>query len=176
MARHLMVDLETMATSPRSTILTIGAVIFDPYSDKIFEEMYYRVDLDEQEKLDREIDEGTLNWWAKQDSVVMEEAFSPDNRIPLSEVMDKFQKFAWNCDKVWSHGAVFDIPIIEDICRQLKRPFPWNFWNCRDTRTLFDLADPEMPQASKHNALEDARRQAIGVQNVYRKLGRENKS
>jgi hypothetical protein len=40
----------------------------------------------------------------------------------------------------------------------------------RDTRTLFELADPEMPQDSKHNALEDAKRQAIGVRNVYKKI------
>jgi len=39
---------------------------------------------------------------------------------------------------------------------------------------LFDLGyDPEMPQANKHHALEDAVRQAIGVQNMFRKLGRK---
>jgi hypothetical protein len=86
--------------------------------------------------------------------------------------MDRFHKFAWGCDKVWSHGAVFDIVIIEDLLRQMGRTEPWKFWNCRDTRTLFDLADPDMPQAAKHNALEDAKRQAIGVKNVMRKLGR----
>jgi hypothetical protein len=41
----------------------------------------------------------------------------------------------------------------------------------RDTRTIFDLGvTPEMPQAEKHDALQDAIRQAIGVQNVYSKL------
>jgi hypothetical protein len=41
----------------------------------------------------------------------------------------------------------------------------------RDTRTLFDLSiDPEMPKGGLHNALEDAKRQAVGVQNVFRKL------
>jgi hypothetical protein len=33
--------------------------------------------------------------------------------------------------------------------------------------------DPEMPQTNKHNALEDARRQDIGVQNMCKKLGRK---
>jgi hypothetical protein len=27
-----------------------------------------------------------------------------------------------------------------------------------------------MPQAAKHNALEDAKRQAVGVRNVFKKL------
>jgi len=48
---------------------------------------------------------------------------------------------------------------------------PWNYWQLKDTRTLFDLGhDPEMPQGSKHDALQDAIRQAVGVQNIYRKL------
>jgi hypothetical protein len=62
--------------------------------------------------------------------------------------------------------------MIENIYGQLNKALPWNYWQLRDTRTLFDLGhDPEMPQGSKHNALEDAIRQAVGVQNVYRKLG-----
>ena len=173
MARHLMVDLETMATSPRAVILTLGAVQFDPFSDEIYDKLYMRISVEDQEALGREINPETLDWWATQDPEIMLEAFSDEDRISLSDAMDRFHKFAWTCDKVWSHGAVFDIILIEDVLRQMNRRPPWQFWNCRDTRTLFDLGhDPEMPQAAKHNALEDAIRQAIGVQNVMRKLGR----
>jgi exodeoxyribonuclease VIII len=101
----------------------------------------------------------------------MEEAFSPDNRISLIDAMDQFHRFAWGCSAFWSHGATFDLVILENIYRQLNKPLPWNYWQLRDTRTLFDLGqDPEMPQGSKHDALQDAIRQAVGVQNVYRKL------
>jgi hypothetical protein len=172
MAKHFMIDLETMAVSPRAVILTVGAVTFDPLSDEIFEEMYFRVDIDDQDKLGREIDPNTLDWWAKQDPAIMEEAFSPDDRVPFAESIERIRKLSWGCKNHWSHGAVFDLIIVEDACRQLNLPLPWNFWQCRDTRTLFDLADPDMPQAEKHNALADAKRQAIGVQNVMRKLGR----
>lgn len=173
MARDLMVDLETMATSPGAVILTLGAVQFDPFTDEIYDQLYMRINVEEQEALGREINPETLDWWAKQDPAIMLEAFSDEDRVPLADAMDRFHKFAWNCDKVWSHGAVFDIILIEDVLRQMNRRPPWQFWNCRDTRTLFDLGhDPQMPQAAKHNALEDAIRQAIGVQTVMRKLGR----
>lgn len=166
-----MIDMETLAVSPRAVILSLGAVHFDPYGDQIYDELYFKIDLDDQDKLNREIDPNTIEWWGKQDPEIMEEAFSSSNRIPLIEAVERFHKFSWGCDKFWSHGATFDLVIIEDLYRQLNKPLPWNYWQLRDTRTLFDLGhDPEMTKESKHDALADARRQAIGVQNIFRKL------
>lgn len=171
MSKHLMVDLETMAVTPRAVILTLGAVHFDPFGDGYGESLYLRFDLDDQDKLGREIDPNTLDWWAKQDPKIMEEAFSSENRIPLIEAMDKFHKFAWGCTNFWSHGSAFDLVILEDLYRQIGRTPPWNFWQLRDTRTIFDLGyDPEMPKEAKHDALQDAIRQSVGVQNIYAKL------
>lgn len=172
MTKSLMLDLETLAVSSRSVILTLGAVHFDPFSNKLGDTLYMRVDLDDQDKLNREIDPNTIEWWSKQDSSIMEEAFSPENRVPLAEAVDRFHKFSWGCKTYWSHGSVFDLMIMEDVYRQVGKGIPWNFWQIRDTRTIFDLGvDPEMPTESKHDALQDAIRQAVGVQNVYRKLG-----
>lgn len=171
MAKHLMVDLETMAVSPSAVVLTLGAVTFNPYGNGYSDKLYFRLDLDDQDKLGREIDPNTLDWWAKQDPAIMEEAFSPDNRISVVDGIDQFHKFAWGCDAFWSHGSVFDIVILENIYRQLGKPVPWQFWQIRDTRTIFDLGfDPDMPQGGKHDALQDAIRQAVGVQNIYAKL------
>ena len=66
MAKHLMVDLETMAVSPTAVILTLGAVTFNPYGNGYSDKLYFRLDLDDQDTLNREIDPNTLEWWAKQ--------------------------------------------------------------------------------------------------------------
>ena len=167
----MMIDLETMAVSPNAVVLTLGAVHFNPYGNGYSDKLYLRFDLDDQDKLGREIDPNTLDWWAKQDPKVMEEAFSPDDRIPLVDAMEQFHKFAWGCTAFWAHGSLFDIAILENIYRQLVRTPPWQYWQIRDTRTIFDLGyDPDMPQASKHDALQDAIRQSVGVQNIYSKL------
>lgn len=171
MAQHLMVDLETLDTKYTATILTLGAVKFDPFSDAPMKELYLRVEIDSQDKLGCTVNDDTLNWWANQAVDVKEEAFNPLNRIPIHEVINQFHAFAWGCDKFWAHGSCFDITILEYIYSKLGKPDTWKYYDIRDTRTLFDLADPEMPQGAKHNALEDAKRQAIGVRNVYRKLG-----
>jgi hypothetical protein len=171
MAKHLMVDMETMSVTPDAVILTLGAVHFNPYGNGYGDKIYFRISIDDQDALGRQIDQSTLDWWARQDPAIMEEAFSPNDRIPLTEAMDRFHKFAWGCDAFWSHGSTFDLVMIENLLRQMGRPLPWNYWQLRDTRTLFDLGvDPEMPTGSKHDALQDAIRQSVGVQNVYAKL------
>ena len=57
------------------------------------------------------------------------------------------------------------------LFRKIGKAVPWSFWEVRDTRTLFDLGiDPQRPPVLKHHALEDAWNQAVGVQNVFKKL------
>ena len=47
---HAMIDLETLATDPNATILTIGGVKFDPNTNaEPHSEFYYKLDVDEQE-------------------------------------------------------------------------------------------------------------------------------
>lgn len=172
-----MVDLETMATGPNSVILTIGAVKFDPFGSNVDRSthniFYRRIQTESCEELGMVIDPNTLDWWGKQAPEIIEEAFHPDGRIPITQAVDEFHKFAWGCDAFWSHGSIFDIVILECYYRTLGKALPWNFWQIRDTRTIFDLGyDPEMPQNAKHNALEDAVRQAVGVQNMHRKVAR----
>ncbi len=167
----MMLDMETMAVSPNAVVLSLGAVHFNPYGNGYGDKIYFKIDLDDQDKLNREIDPKTLEWWGEQDPAIMEEAFSEEGRISLVDAMDQFHKFAWGCSAFWSHGATFDLVIIENIYRQLGKNLPWQYWQLRDTRTLFDLGfNPDMPQGSKHDALQDAIRQSVGVQNIYAKM------
>ena len=77
-------------------------------------------------------------------------------------------------DVIWAQGYGFDITILETLLKSKGHNKPWNFWNLRDSRTLFQLMpkDPrkEMNFAA-HNALEDCRAQAQCVQYCYRELG-----
>lgn len=175
MKSDLMIDLETLATSPNSAVLTIGAIRFDPFGNDIEDDqcdrLYVKVDLDSCDELNLDVNEDTIAWWSQQSKEAQDEAFSTDGRIHIREAMDQLYKFAWGCNRVWSHGASFDTVICENIFRKLNKAVPWKFWQVRDTRTLFDLGlDPKRPPVLKHHALEDAWNQAVGVQNIYRTL------
>ena len=167
---HLMLDLETLATTPDAAVLTIGACKFDPNQNDVQSTFYERIQLDSQESYDRVINEDTLAWWSKQDKQIQEEAFSDADRITLQQAMKKLYSFGFGTNNVWSHGSIFDIVILENICRKLQQAVTWKFWQVRDTRTLFDIAKVDVIVEGKHNALNDALAQAKAVQQSYKKL------
>jgi len=166
-----MIDLETLATTPNAAILTIGACKFDPRGRDVHSTYYERIKLESQEEYGRTINEDTLQWWSQQDPQIQEDAFGEStDRIDLRDAMKKLYTFGLGTTNVWSHGAIFDVVIIEDICRTFQQAVTWKFWEVRDTRTLFDLADVSVRIEGKHNALTDAVAQAHAVQQSYQKL------
>lgn len=175
MNTDVMIDLETLDVLPSASILTIGAVKFDPFGDDVnepsCEKFYVKVDLDSCDRLGLTVSQDTLGWWAQQSQQAQDEAFSTDGRIDISDAINQLYKFCWGAKRVWSHGAGFDVIILEHVFRKVEKAVPWKFWEVRDTRTLFDLGiNPNRPPVLKHHALEDAWNQAVGVQNVFKTL------
>jgi len=171
----VMIDLETLATSTDATILTIGAVKFDPFGKDIEEpamdSFYVKVDVDSCDELGLVSNDDTIAWWAQQSKEAQAEAFEGDDRIHIREAMDRLYKFCWGAKRIWSNGAAFDIPICETAYKRLNKAIPWSFWQVRDVRTAFDLGiNPHRPPVLAHHALQDAWNQAVGIQNVYNVL------
>ena len=167
-----MLDLETLSTRPEATILTFGAVRFDPYSDHIAEQgLYLRVNVDEQIALGRHVDDSTIEWWGQQAEDVREEALGDENRVSLEEFTNQLNRFLVGAKSIWAQGPVFDIVILENLYRQIGKPAPWYYWQIRDSRTLFGVhGDPRVKgRAGHHNALDDCKYQAQGVQEIYKK-------
>jgi hypothetical protein len=177
----IMIDLETLATSPDASILTIGAVRFDPFGDELndrsMDSFYVKIDLDSCDRIGLVTNDDTIAWWGQQSKEAQEEAFSETGRIDIVDAMNQLYKFCWGAKRVWSHGASFDIVICEHIFKKIGKAVPWQYWQARCTRTLFDIGiNPVRPPVLKHHALEDAWNQAVGVQNVYRTLMCSTKS
>jgi hypothetical protein len=172
MNTDIMIDLETLNTTPDSTILTIGAVKFDPFGQELkdpkMDSFYVKVDVDSCDRIGLTTSDDTIAWWANQSKEAQEAAFDPEGRIDIVDAFAQLYKFCWGAKRVWSNGSAFDIVICEHVFRKLNKAVPWNFWQVRDVRTAFDLGiNPHRPPVLKHHALEDAWNQAVGIQNVY---------
>ena len=180
MNTDIMIDLETLDTKPTASILTIGAIKFDPFGDDLHnqqcEKLYIKVDIDSCDQLGLTTSQSTIDWWGQQSKAAQDEAFSTEGRVHIREAFNQLYKFCWGAQRVWSHGAAFDIVICENVFAKLEKMVPWNFWQVRCTRTLFDIGiNPKRPPVLAHHALEDAWNQAVGVQNVMRTLRTSSK-
>lgn len=168
----VMLDLETLATSPDSVILTIGAIKFNPFDrdTDMDQGLYFRINVDEQIALGRKVDEGTVAWWGTQSEEVREEALGEDGRVDLDTFTKSLNKFVLGANRIWAQGPVFDIVILENLYRQLGKPAPWPYYVIRDSRTLLKaLGDTRRPGALLHNALADCVSQAEAIQDAVRR-------
>jgi hypothetical protein len=176
MATHGMIDLETLGVEPDSVIMTLGAVKFDPFSDtEPHTPLYLRVDVEEQsEKYNRTIDENTLAWWGKQSKEIQDEAFGDHERVTCDSLAKQLNKWCVGLDYIWCQGPTFDFTILQNFYKNIEKPCPWNYWQIRDSRTLFAMMpyDPRKDiQESLHNALADCFYQAKCVQKSYKHFG-----
>lgn len=189
MAKHFMVDIETLSTAVNAVVLSVGAVEFDPSTGKIEREFYRELRLDMQR--DRHISGDTVQWWAKQliENNVENILINPNSKKvdPHNAVFNlaEFLKCSaygvtapeeYRNIEVWACDPDFDLAILSNLYGELNLPVPWKFWNTRSVRTvrmLNEIAGIEVPeQPVTHNALEDCIRQAKEVSSLLSALNR----
>lgn len=174
--RDVMIDLETLSTRPDAMIRSIGAVAFGP--DGLGAEL--SIVIDPVGALGH-IDPETVAWWLGQGDAArlpLSAAYQ-DERVPLALALQRFRWFLNDLHapagklRVWGHGSSFDLPIIESAHRACGHQIPWGHRAARDTRTILELADVKIstPENAKHDALGDARAQALAVIEAARRLG-----
>jgi exodeoxyribonuclease VIII len=167
-----MIDIETVGTGPEACILTIAAQSFDPLGTGYYTQHFYaRVDPDSQPG--RNIEQGTIDWWATQPPEAQEEAFGEHNRVSLDSALEELGKLIWQSKRIWAQGPTFDMNILEHAYKSFGRPLPWKYYIVRDSRTIFSLW-PDLPKPpTSHHALQDCRRQIDLLQATLKHLNVE---
>lgn len=180
MTAHVMVDLETLDTSPSAVILSIGAVAFKPETGVLANKSFYaRLSMDSQMKNGRTISGDTLRWWMRQDRKAREEALG--GNMGLKDALEGLKQYVVTAvktydAKIWANSPDFDCVILTNAYQMLGGSPPWKFWNTRCVRTMKDLAGIDkmeklVPrQGLAHRAVDDAEYQANFVCEVYKRL------
>lgn len=152
---HIMCDIETLGTRPGAIVLSIAMVRFS-------DEAHFSLNLPipEQEKLGLEIDQMTHDWWSRQDAAAWQAAtVNPLSLVPALQYVAQWLAWAGDNRLIWCHGATFDCPLVGEVFRRVGIVCPWQFWEVRDTRTLYDLAGINVKDYAvppPHIALNDA--------------------
>lgn len=163
-----MLDLETLGTAPGSAILAIGAVKFG--GGQILADFYRRIDLKNCiASAGLTMDPSTVLWWLQQAEGPRLEIVKPGEL--LVDVLFGFSEWALTAQhpemegepEVWGNGASFDNVLLSVAYERMLMRRPWKYSNDRCYRTVKNLY-PEIPlprTGTHHNALDDARSQAM---------------
>lgn len=164
--QNIMLDIETLDTTPSAVVLSIGAVKFNV--EGIGETFYATLRASEQDS--RTQSASTLEWWSKQSPEAKAAVFPPHGAAEsVRSALARFVAF-FDHDKydVWGNGAAFDNVIVKHLLAQYGLECPWRYSGDRCFRTLKALVYSNFPNLKEsaisygtaHNALDDAIAQA----------------
>ena len=171
-SNRVMVDIETMGNGPLSAIVAIGAVRFTETG--IVDEFTINVDLRSSIASGMECDPDTILWWLKQDDHAR--ASICEKGVSLGCALEAFANWIGSHAEVWGNGADFDNVILATAYRLCGMKQPWHYTANRCYRTVKNLRpDVEMDRTGvAHNALDDARSQALHLIECLRDPAKES--
>lgn len=170
-----MIDIETLSTKQNACVMTIGAIKFNRNDNELkslddykknSQTFYVRISRDSCDMLGLDVDDDTVSWWKKQTKNAQYEIFHHKDRTPIETALKQLRDFLVGTNYIWSQGS-FDSVILEEVYKRCGIEKPWKFWNVRDTRTLFDIANVNLKSIAiengdSHNALDDCYKQLVG--------------
>ena len=144
--QHIMIDIETLDTTARAVVLSIGAVAFSFEGGQQTFPFYRALDYDDQLAIGREVSQSTLHFWSQQSDKARGAAFD-GTRTDTVEVLHELGVFIAERSHgeggrplIWAYPAAFDLAVLEDLYGQFDVGVPWKHRNHRCVRTLYSLA------------------------------------
>lgn len=178
--QHVMIDLETFGTRSNSVIVTIGAVQFDPHSNRIGDVFHYAIDPKSAMLHGMKMDASTIFWWLEQAEAARSALVAKAKAASsLGSTLGAFRSYLHGIEQacgavfVWGNGADFDLALLQQAYESVGQEKPWKYNASRCFRTLrseFGVDTDYVKPTVAHDALADAVAQAHTAQNIFARL------
>lgn len=180
--KNIMCDLEALNSSHDAVLISIGMVYFDLGKMELGPELYIELNqsaLQEQLDLGRTWSLSTNIWWMQQSDAAREVWSQKVGQVTNKEACKQLQQY-FNIYpehgrniRVWGNGSTYDNICLQSYLKTFKQRIPWNYKGdmCyRTIKTLFGYRAVLDRQGTHHNALDDAKTQAIHMMNMLKKI------
>lgn len=186
-AINIILDLETLGVNTDAIVTQVSAGEFSLETGEITNVFNEVLDFDSVDELRADI--GTLRFWLRNEhnAEMFKNLIKRDNDgISEKEMWRKFSQWlsgivASNEDKdvkIWGNGIGFDVEKVKYNVKKHHQPWPLNYANERDVRTLVDLATmitnqddysfkKSIKNANPHDALADIEWEAAYLSKAY---------
>jgi len=183
----VMVDIETLGTSPDAAIVQIAAVRFDPWAqgtglvsspEGTFNS---HVRLTGEPSIDGRMDWDTVKFWLNQTKEAQQRVFQPEEPSEDNVLVAVSKFVGWLKEipfrRVWANSPSFDLRLLKETYRRTSNPNLWPipYWAERDFRTLKNVGEilnvsPPLRVGVKHDARDDCFHQASHAIQILRAL------
>lgn len=135
---HIVIDLETLDTSPSAVVTSIGVAIG---SKGAFTSWQVNLEITSQLLNGRTVSQSTLAWWKEQQKYTQQLMLENQLQTPqaLSNLVIELEglqvKLGESNIAVWGNSPSFDLVILSSLFEQYRSSVPWKYWQERDLRT-----------------------------------------
>lgn len=186
------IDIESLSLEPNALVLSVGAVLFDRHNG-LGPEYYAAINgFEQQDMYGRHISYSTSMWWMNQAAMDPATAAVFSAPMTVKAALEGLRDFIKDNTgdwiepyEVWFQGPQFDAVALGSLCQAAGIQVPWSYRTVCDLRTLLAMArahgtkDQRLEQGidplkyHAHNALDDAKMQALRCINALDALGLE---
>jgi len=182
----VMIDIETLDTSPDAVVLSIGAVLFNAHEHERWADIeadkdrhfHQALNCTSQVSIGRTISVSTVFWWLDR-SKAAQSALLNRQRFQVADVLQELNRFVYGVQNVWANGPSFDLTILRSLYKDFEIEFELGYWQDRDYRTALTMAGmgrrknkPEF--MIEHDPIQDCIFQIIGVQEATWRIENNN--
>jgi hypothetical protein len=166
-----MFDIETLGSESTSVVLSASIIHFDEptctYEDLLENACFVKFDVEEQIKLKRVAETGTLDWWKQQHEYVRRISLTPNSHdlaaVDAINILKEYiAEHGGQNQTFWARGSL-DQMCIDSLCKTFDQDLitPYNNW--RDIRTALDClcktskngyVDVNHPTFQRHNVIK----------------------
>lgn len=175
---HVVIDLETTATSRNACIGSLGAKVL--FEDQLGLETdstkHFHFNIKEQEVIGRDVDKATMEWWGRQPTFIRNQELGSTfpTLTQLENVVEWLKDITGEDTKrlrIWGNSNTFDNDNLRSLLDDYNIQVPWLYWQDRDFRTLKALIDVPAPvNPQPHSANYDALTEAAHMESILRTI------
>lgn len=187
MNKFCMLDLETLSSSPRAMVLSIGALMFDldvPLHVETLDDFMINHMFGDcffmrfKQQPGREISPDTVAWWVRQGKAAIDKAFDLANRFDTRDALvnsfyDWYKRHS--PEACFAYPATFDHVILQNLYDDYGLDNPISYSRQLDMRTIVKLLDIPKPNnlpewLVPHDPVHDCVAQALWITEALTKL------
>jgi hypothetical protein len=173
---NVMCDLECLDSASTAAIISIGLVYFDLQRRELGDELYLQLSipaLKQQLSLGRTMSLDTMCWWMQQSDEARAVWKGSDNKIGNGECLSELKNFFDIEEKVilWGNGSTYDNVVLRGYLQTFNAQVPFHYsrdYCYRTMKGVFGHKAKLERVGTHHNALDDAKTQAMHLINMYK--------